>query len=47
MRAEFAAFRAILMRDFRMYMSFRSALFTQAITELCVSLRLELRGAAT
>jgi ABC-2 type transport system permease protein len=32
MRAELAAFRAILVRDWRMYMSFRSSLFTQAMS---------------
>lgn len=32
MREQFAAFRAILERDFRMYMSFRTALGTQALS---------------
>jgi ABC-type polysaccharide/polyol phosphate export permease len=32
MREQFAAFRAILDRDFRMYMSFRTALGTQAMS---------------
>jgi ABC-type polysaccharide/polyol phosphate export permease len=32
MREQFAAFRAILDRDFRMYMTFRSALGTQALS---------------